>query len=318
LGLFDVSNAYLLWQILNLLLCAACIYGLWSLFLKDHGILSLLLVAVLMLRLVPTRGTFSTSQTNFLALLLFLLFWRTRSKKRGGIWLALSVVVKPFMAIPYLYLLLARKWKIFVVAVLTLLTITFLTTLVFGKDVLVTFFVNNPTSKLPGYVYSEGVNQSLLATILRSPLKQIGSEPSSIKSFYLGVSLPANKNEPPFLNSMYMGISLILAFVTSLITIKYKDDKDGWVILSILFLALIVYPATLKHYGVFLIMPIISLLRQPGGNIRGRFVVFSIIFIVYLLSSGYVFFANFFVWLVCVAWAAKISPLKKLGLVGEV
>lgn len=293
LGLFDISNAYLLWQISNLLLCVACIYGLWRLFLKDYGIFSLLLVATLMLWLVPTRYTFSVAQTNFLALLFFLLFLRNRSKPWGGVWLALCVVVKPYMAILYIYPLLTRKWKVLAIAILTLLALTFLSVLAFGSEVLISF-LHNPTPDMPGYVYTEGVNQSLLATILRLTPNQI------IK-------------ESPILNPLYLGISLLFSLITVWVTIK-KNSSHDWVILSILFLALIIYPASLAHYGVFLIIPVVLLLRQSSKNAKQKMAVCFMILITYFLSgynSGiYVFYANLFMWLVCIVLGANLNLYK--------
>jgi hypothetical protein len=236
LGMFDISTAYLLWQLLFSLFCVASIYGLWRLFSQDNKISGLLLAAALLFLLRPSSSSFFYAQTNFLVLFLFLLFWHSRSKAWCGVWLALCVVVKPYMALLYLYPLFTGKWKVLAIAVLTLLTLTFLSVLAFGSDVFVSFF-NNPTSKVPSYLYTEGVNQSLLATILRLTSNQV------IK-------------ESPLLNPLYLGISLILAFTTVLITIKNRSNNDGWTVLSILFFALLVYPATLEHYSVFLIIPV--------------------------------------------------------------
>jgi hypothetical protein len=288
LGLFDISQAYLLWQMVNLLLCAACIYGLWRLFLKGYGVLGLLLVAVLLLLLRPTRSTFHFAQTNLLTLLFFLMFWVNRSKSSGGIWLALCVVVKPYMAILYLYPLITRKWKMLAVAVLTLLVLTFLSFLAFGSDVFASFF-NNPTSKVPSYLYVEGVNQSLLATILRLSPNQI------IKEY-------------PFLNPLYLGVSLLLSIITIWVTIKKNNNAD-WAVLSILFLAIIVYPASLVHYGVFLIIPVVLLLQQSGQSIKERTAIFFIILAAYSLAEygDHIFFANLLMWIVCITLAAKPS-----------
>ena len=290
LGLFDISKAYILWQILNLLVCAGCIYGIWKLFLYDYGVLSLLLVAMLMLGLEPVRSTFSFSQTNFLVLSLFLLFWRNKSKGWSGIWLALCVVIKPYMALLYIYPLITRKWKMLAIAVLTLLAITFLSVLAFGPDVFVSFF-NNPASKVPSYLYTEGVNQSLLATILRLFPNQL-------------------KKGPLFLNPLYLGISFILTLITAWAA-SMKKNSEEWVILSIIFLALIIYPASLEHYSVFLIIPVVLLFRQSSENVMGRIYIFSIILVTYFLSgydSGYyMFFVNIFMWFICIILETRLS-----------
>jgi hypothetical protein len=288
LSLFNFSNAYLFWQILNLLIFGACVYGLWQLFLKDRGILSLLMLAMLMLRAEPTRSTFETTQTNFLALLFFLMFWRNRLNIWGGVWLALCVVIKPYMALLYIYPLVTRNWKMLAAAILTLAGITFLSIITFGSDVFLSF-LHHPTPDVPGYVYTEGVNQSLLATILRlSPYGTIKGAPLS--------------------NPLYLGISLLLTFITMWVAIR-KRNNDEWLILSILFLAFIVYPTTLAHYGVFLIVPVALLLQQSGQNIGERIAIFFAIAVAYFLSiykfPDYMFFANLFMWLICIMMTVR-------------
>jgi hypothetical protein len=291
LALFDIDDAYLLWQISILMISVACIYELWGLFPKEKRILSLLLVSVLMFRLTPVHVTFHGSQTNFIVLLFFLMFWRNRTKGWGGIWLALCVVVKPYMALLYIYPLFTRKWKMLAIAISALLILTFLSILAFGTDVFVSFFVENPTSKLPIFAYTEGINQSLLSTILRlNPHQAI--------------------TESPLLNPLYLGISLSLTLITVWVAVM-KKNSDDWVALSVLFLALIVYPASLEHYSVFLIVPVVLLLRQSSQNVKERMIIFFIIFVTYFLSGydfgSYMFFANVFMWLVCIVLAAKLN-----------
>jgi hypothetical protein len=286
LGLLGIGNAYLLWQIVNLLLSVACIYGLWRLFLKDYGVLSLLLVAALMFRLEPARSTFVFAQTNFLTLLFFLIFWRNRSKDWGGIWLALGVVVKPYMALLYIYPLIIRKWKMLIVAILTLLIFTLLSFLVFGSDVFHSY-LNNPIPKTPSWNYTELTNQSLLATILRLTPNQV-------------------LKESPILNPLYLGIALLLSLITVWVSIN-KNSSHDWTVLSILFLALIIYPGNQFFYSTFLIVPLVLLLQYSSRAANRRAVVFFIILTTYLLSGNgnYVFYANLFMWLVCIVFAAK-------------
>jgi len=284
LGWFDISNAYLLWQLSNLLICAACIYILWGLFPGENREIGLLLISALIFRLAPVHSTFHFSQTNFIVLLFFLMFWRYRSKNWSGIWLALCVVIKPYMALLYIYPFFTRKWRMLTVAVSSLLMLTLLSILAFGSDVFISFFVENPTSKLPILAYTEGINQSLLSTILRfDPHQAISGS--------------------PLLNPLYLGLSLLLTSITIWVTAMKKTNED-WVVLSILFLALIVYPASLEHYSVFLIIPVVLLLRESRQSLMGRMTIIFTIFVTYFLSGydsgSYVFFANVFMWLVCI------------------
>lgn len=127
------------------------------------------------------------------------------------------------------------------VAILTLAGITFLSIVTFGSDVFMSF-LRHPTPDVPGYVYTEGVNQSLLATILH-------------------LSLCGTIKESPSFNPLYLGMSWLLTLITMWVVIRNNDE---WLILSTLFLAFIIYPTTLAHYSVFLIVPMVLLLQQTS------------------------------------------------------
>jgi hypothetical protein len=175
------------------------------------------------------------------------------------------------------------------IAVLSLLALTFLSVLVFGSDVFVSF-LNRPIPETPNWIYTEVSNQSLLATILRLTGYQI-------------------TKESPLLNPLYLGISFIFTLTTVLITIKNRNNNDDWVVLSILFLALIVYPANQFFYSTFLIIPVVLLLQHSNRREKERIAIFFILFTTYLLSgyTSYVFFANVFMWLVCIVLGAKLK-----------
>ena len=90
-------------------------------------------------------------------------------KDWGGIFLALGFVVKPYLALIFIYPILARKWKLLIVAIFSLVSVMFLSGLTFGFDVFKSYIIGNSLGNIPVYVYSESVNQSLLAVLLRSP-----------------------------------------------------------------------------------------------------------------------------------------------------
>jgi len=131
LGLFDISQAYLLWQVSNLLLCVACIYGLWRLFLKDYGVLSLLLVAVLLLGYANTFYV-SFCSNQFLALLFFLLFCGIDQESGVAFgwhyaWLLTLYGTSLYLSITH------QELEGAAIAILTLLTLTFLSILVLDQ-----------------------------------------------------------------------------------------------------------------------------------------------------------------------------------------
>ena len=203
--------------------------------------------------------------------------------------MALCVAVKPYMALLYMYPFFARKWKMLAFAIGSLLALTTLSIFTFGWNTFVSFLIESPTSKLPDWVYTEMVNQSLLATILRS-------------TDFAG---------SPLTHPLYLIIALILTSITIWITLQQRANKD-WKILAILFLALIVYPAALAHYGIFLIVPMVILLRISNGQLGTQLFALGTITVAYLLSgyndSGdYSFYANLFMWMVSIASAIKYS-----------
>ncbi len=302
LALFDLGGAYLFWQALNFLLLLGCVYELWRLFLREYGWLGFLAIAVLMLRLKPTELTFYYAQTNFFAMLFFLLFWRNRMKSQGGAWLALSVVVKPYLAFLYFYPLITKRWKTLIVGILSLGALLFFSIVAFGLDTFKSY-LSNPTPQVPGWIYTELTNQSLLATILRLT-HQTGDRLS-------------------LLNPWYLGISLLLVLVTAMVVFRQERDNnnDGWAALSMLFLALIIYPANQVFYSVFLIMPVVLLLKRVDRDKRGGVIIFFMASFIYLLSGfrsgAYMFYANIFAWFICIVFALHPVFLKKLGLLSE-
>ena len=291
LGLLNISRAYLIWQILNLLLSLGCIYWLWKLFLNEYGLLSFLLIAALLFRLTPAFNTFYFAQTNFIALFIFLVFWKNRSKTWSGILLTLGIMVKPYTGILYLYPILKKNWGMLWVTILSLLLLLCSSLAVFGLDVFQDFFINI-TSKVPVYLYTEAVNQSILAAILRANQNQI-------------------VQGPQLLNPLYLAISLTLSLITGWVAVKNIRINDTWVILSILFLALIVYPATLQHYSTFLILPVVLLLQQARQqNIGQRIITLCTILIIYVLSGNetgnFTLAANIFTWLICIMFSLNL------------
>ena len=294
LSFFEVSHAYLLWQLVNGLLCGVCIFLIWEMFLKKYGKSTILLVTLLFLSLYPTYETFIFAQTNFWNLLFFLIFWRYREKLWGGLWATLCLVVKPYMAILYLYLFLARKWKALSVALLTFIAAILLSVIAFGSEIVISFF-KNPIPATPLWNYTEATNQSLLATILR------------FSQFSLG-------DGSAVLNPWYLGGAVLLTLITIAVAIKNSDSKNDWIILSFIFLALLVYPANQRFYSVFIILPVVMLLRQTSWSVMGKIaILFAIVatyFLTWMNGGESTFWANAVMWLVCIASAMELGSSK--------
>jgi hypothetical protein len=91
LGWFEIHTAILLWYIMNGSILVLAILLLWKIFLSQDGLVGLVLTMTLVLMLPSTRNNIQYAQTNFITLLTLLLFWRDRTRFRGGIWLALAL-----------------------------------------------------------------------------------------------------------------------------------------------------------------------------------------------------------------------------------
>lgn len=302
LAIFNFNNAYLYWEIFNVVVSLICIYMIWRSHLNDHGLLGLVLIAALLFRLPQTRLTFTFAQTNFIAMLFFLLYWKNRTKPLSGLWLFFGIVVKPYLAILCLYPVLKFNWKQLAVMFAMSIAMIILSTMAFGWDVIFTF-VNGSPANLPDYLYFEEVNQSLLAAILRT--------------------LPSTSvlgSSAPLFNPLYLLSSLVLAGITIYSAIKNRDaDNDDWILLSLLFLGLLIYPASLAHYGVFYIMPVALLLQGNRPSMKEGMWVIGIVSVIYLLSGinltvNDVFLATLFVWMTCIMFANNKNLLGRFKL----
>ncbi len=291
LGLLQVDRAYLYWQTAIFLTMIIDSYYIWKLFLRKYGLLGFLLTVAMLIRLTPARDTFTYAQTNFLLLLFFLLFWENKSNTKGGIWLTLSTIVKPYMAFIYLYLLFTGKWKQLLAALGTLSAAIFISYLIFGRAIFISF-LKNPSANAPSYVYYERINQSLLAAILR-----FMPQYETYRETFL-------------LNPLYLGIAAILIITTVIVAFRAKNTNADWKVLMFLFLAMLLYPGTLSHYSVMLILPIVLLFSHGHDNSVPRVVCVVYTIVVYALTSietgSYTFLANLITWMLCVAYSTGI------------
>ncbi|MGH7627352.1 MAG: glycosyltransferase family 87 protein, partial [Gemmatimonadaceae bacterium] len=168
LGTLGMHAAALLWYVIIVASVAAAIGLLWYLLFEPHGLWELAFTAAMVLTLRATYSTFAFGQTNFLLLLLLLLFWRNRERISGGVYLALAIVVKPIGAFFLAWTVLDRRWRSVLTTFLVLAGLAAATALMFGPHVFRSFITNNSTGRLPHSVYSSQVNQSLLATWVRA------------------------------------------------------------------------------------------------------------------------------------------------------
>jgi hypothetical protein len=270
---------------------------LWKIFLAETNFTGLVLVTILVTTLFGTMSTIQYAQTNFLALLLLLLFWRNHMRSRGGVWLALGILAKPFLAVFLLYLVLRKHWRVIISTFVTLLVALLLALVVFGPDTIL-YFTENPNARVPDFQYTEWTNQSLLASILR-----LTEYDFSDKS--------------PLTHPIFITLTLVLTGITSWLVYRLDAFYIDWILALILLLSLLIYPASLMFYSVLLIIPILLFWTHRQQLVGGIWSVTTFITVVYALTSyrngEFVFIANAFAWFVlagigCWALAQKICP----------
>ncbi|HUK63692.1 MAG TPA: glycosyltransferase family 87 protein, partial [Dongiaceae bacterium] len=167
LGWFSLHTASVLWYVPLVATAAVDVTLLTRLFV-GRSRAATLFVAALVLALRPAMATAWFGQTNFLVLLLLLLFWRDRDTLRAGVWFGLGMLVKPVFATLGLYVVIARRWRVAAGAAGVLAALSLVTIAVFGWETFATYFVNGPVTRTPFGAYTEEINQSLLAVILRA------------------------------------------------------------------------------------------------------------------------------------------------------
>jgi hypothetical protein len=280
LGWLDIGTAHLLWYVLLSGVLVLDIVLLWKTFLRGSGRPGLMLTAALVLTLKATSMILYFGQTLFIVLLMLLLFWRERERPRSGIWLAVGLFVKPVLALLPMVLVLQRNWRVTVSAAGAVLLISLLTVIAFGAETFWGFFTARPAANLPGDVYTDPINQSLLATVLRLTGEDL-------------------HGATPLFRVVLGALSLLLAGLTGWLVFRLGPDQADWALSLTLALALLVYPGALEHYSLLLIAPMLLLWGRRREFIGGPWGAAGFIALEYALIRGhYAFIANALIWFV--------------------
>jgi len=288
LGWLGYHGAAALWAAVNLVILLADAYLLWRLF-ADGGrrdLLALLAAAAILFKLPATPQTIDFLQSNFIALLAVLLLLKDRDNARGGLWLALAFMAKPFLGLMFVYALLRRKWVAALVGAGSLVLVAIGSWIVLGTQTMVTYVANSPYSRQPSWVFTEKTNQSLLATILRA-------------TRWAG-------EYPPTHNPVYLALSAALIAVTVALILRARD-RDDWAFALALLVGLLVYPGTQFFYSDLLIIPALMLwnLSRPSTIASAAVLVFiTAEFIAIAQTPAAVFVATAANWCIFAVMAA--------------
>jgi len=286
LGFFSYNTGYIIWTLFTMVFVVADVYLIYSMFFKSYRWNGLLLTGILFFIFLPTLSTISFSQTNFFLLFYLLMIAKYPDKKISGILLTLLVFTKPYMLILVLFFIIRKKWQPIIYFVLSSLLINGLMLVLYGRDIFVSYVLDNPSHRAPARVFSEDVNQSLNAVLLRNNLISL-THPMSY---------------------VYIIIAVLLLMGSFLFFLHRKKLYD-FVLPTLLLTGLLIYPGTLSHYGVLLLFITFQFFNQEKelGFSRNRNIL--IIGIFYYLTTISVFSAICFLLIVILLKSLKpFSP----------
>jgi hypothetical protein len=304
LGFFDIHTASVLWYAFMVGVVVLDVVLLARLFLPTtpNGPL---LAAALLLVMRPAMSTVWFGQTNFLIVLMLLLFWRDRDAGRGGVWLGLGMLVKPLFAILILYPVICRRWRTVAVTALVLAALSCLTIAVFGWETFAAYFARNPLGRMPADVYTEDINQSLLAAVLRL----------TRYDFIHGSPL----THPVFV-FLAAGLTAATAWLVHRADASGNDDLA--LALMVPF-ALLVYPGTLAHYSVDLLVPMLALWarrRELPGGVPATGLFITLEYALINAAGSLAIVANGLAWFGIAAMVAyrvvRVVPTRQVALEG--
>jgi Glycosyltransferase family 87 len=271
-----------LWYVAQFAALAGAAWVLARALMPGDGWRGALLILALIAALPTTLMNVDNAQTNFILLLLIALAFRHRNAPSGAVWEMLAVWVKPYAAALLLLDAVRRQWRRLLVAALTA-AVTFAgAALVLGPATLATYVRSNPATREPAYAFTEFVNQSLLAIVLRMH----GTLPAHVSALH----------EP-----LYVAGALLLTGLTVALGLRLGDRTEA-AFGATLLLGLILYPGALSSYGVVLIVPFLVLWRGRDAFPGGTATVAAILAGAVVLQSDRLelgFAANVLTWLAC-------------------
>jgi hypothetical protein len=237
------------WMLFTWLFIPLCIHQIRRIWFREAGAEGLMLVATLVMLLGASRQTAHFLQTNFITLYLLLLMKRFEDRPLAGFFLALGMLVKPYMALLGLVFIFRKQWITMAVAAITAAAYSLITLAIWGKGLFVSYLFDNPSKRLPDWVFKEPINQSLNGVLLRWKIISPGS------------------------NQTYTILVFMILLLTFFMLYWLGRRKMGsWHWTFVLLTALLIYPGTLSYYGVVLLFVLFFMfVDTPLSNASGLF-----------------------------------------------
>jgi len=281
--LASFATASALWLAAMLAAFAAGIAILVRTYVRDRGIDAIVAVAALALALPAAADNVAYHQTNFLAFAFLAAAYAWRRSFGGGIVAALAVVVKPYLAAIMLWLALRRRWNAFAASVVTLAVVSAAAIPLLGRGGLHAFLADNPSTRLPPWIFAETEMASLYAFLLR-----IAHRDGSLTG--------------PLHDPAYVAIAAILALATVWLVVAAPKCDDDIALGLCVALGLMLYPGAGTMYAIALVPALVALARRAGTQRVAAFTALAFGFFVADATSGVAAFIAFAaVWFVLAA-----------------
>jgi hypothetical protein len=276
LGYFNIETANIIWRLLVLIFQIIDIILLIRIF-KINLSPGIGILALIGLTLIfpGTLATIFYGQTTFFLLFFLLLTYKNLDNWKSGVFLAISLIIKPLAAVWCLYLIINRRWKPLISLFCSGVLIVLITGAIFGFDNFISYITSPPTERIVASQYTEFINQSLFATLSR-----------------LGANLRVES--PKVISYLVLIISLILTILTSISSFKIAKSNEKISFLIFVPLSLLVYPASLVYYWIFLIPFFFEILLNKPNPVLQKFFE-ALLFLFFL---GFIF-SNLTCFIIC-------------------
>jgi hypothetical protein len=160
-----------------------------------------------------------------------------RAGLRTGVLTCLAVVIKPFMILPALLLLVARKWRAVAGALIAGACLIVASLLVFGPGTWASFLAGGTAARIPAWQFSQGVNKSLLGVLLRA------THTTGAPGEHRGVL------------AVYGILAVCIVGASLFVATRIVKEQFRLAYALVLVAAIIVYPGTLHYYAAMLLIP---------------------------------------------------------------
>ena len=281
LGFLSYHTAMISWILFNLIFAFGCIYLIYDQFFRTYKVSGLILVCTLFFIFTPVRTTILYAQTNFILLFYLLLIKKYSDKKISGLFLALAIFTKPYFIILGLFFLVRKNWGAVVYFILSAVAISGLTILLFGKSPFLSYIFDNPARRMSAFNFTEDINQSLHAVLLRSNLLTL-DRPSVYTYISIGI--------------------LLLTGVYLLFLLKRK--LYDYILVVLLLVGLFLYPGTLSYYAVVLLFVVFQFFNEKNQFGFSSYLCIPITGIAYYLCTFNIF--------PCICFFLTIIVLKSI------